>query len=107
MRIYDPRVGRFLSVDPLSGEYPWNSTYAFAENKVIRYVDLDGLEVGEPGNNSYRGAMLLMARDAKDAEAIQKRYEAENAATARKIGYAPLAIIGGCDNRNFWIFYNS
>jgi RHS repeat-associated protein len=44
MRIYDPRVGRFLSVDPLSREYPWNSTYAFAENDVIRSVDLDGLE---------------------------------------------------------------
>lgn len=44
MRIYDPRVGRFLSVDPLSGEYPWNSTYAFAENDVIRSIDVDGAE---------------------------------------------------------------
>lgn len=43
-RIYNPRVGRFLSVDPLYKEYPWNSTYAFAENDVIRSVDLDGLE---------------------------------------------------------------
>jgi hypothetical protein len=25
-------------------EYPWNSTYAFAENDVIRCIDLDGLE---------------------------------------------------------------
>jgi RHS repeat-associated protein len=24
-RIYDPRLGRFLSVDPLSKSYPWNS----------------------------------------------------------------------------------
>jgi len=44
MRIYDPRLGRFLSVDPISSEYPWNSTYAFAENDVIRSIDLDGLE---------------------------------------------------------------
>ncbi|NIG52806.1 RHS repeat-associated core domain-containing protein [Chitinophaga sp. Cy-1792] len=44
MRIYDPRVGRFLSVDPLAKEYPWNSTYAFAENDIIRAIDLDGLE---------------------------------------------------------------
>ena len=43
-RIYDPRLGKFLSVDPLSQEYPWNSTYAFAENDVIRCVDLDGAE---------------------------------------------------------------
>jgi RHS repeat-associated protein len=44
MRIYDPRIGKFLSVDPLSKSYPWNSPYAFAENDVIRSVDLDGLE---------------------------------------------------------------
>ncbi|ACU62217.1 RHS repeat-associated core domain-containing protein [Chitinophaga pinensis] len=44
MRVYDPRIGKFLSVDPLSVEYPWNSTYAFAENDVIRSIDLDGAE---------------------------------------------------------------
>jgi len=31
-------------VDPLAPEYPWNSTYAFAENKVIQAIDLEGLE---------------------------------------------------------------
>ena len=44
MRIYDPRLGRFLSVDPLQEKYPWNSPYAYAENDVISCVDLDGLE---------------------------------------------------------------
>jgi len=44
MRVHDPRLGEFLSVDPLTKSYPWNSTYAFAENDVIRNVDLDGLE---------------------------------------------------------------
>lgn len=43
-RIYNPNLGRFLSVDPLSKEYSYNSTYAFAENDVIRSIDLDGLE---------------------------------------------------------------
>lgn len=32
MRIYNPNLGRFLSVDPISKNFPWNSTYAFAEN---------------------------------------------------------------------------
>lgn len=44
MRIYDPRVAKFLSVDPLYREYPWNSTYAYAENSPILFKDLDGLE---------------------------------------------------------------
>src|SRR5688572_32534627 len=48
MRIYDPTLGKFLSVDPLTKEYPWNSTYAFAENDPINFVDLDGLEKSLP-----------------------------------------------------------
>jgi RHS repeat-associated protein len=43
-RVHDVRLGRFLSVDPLSGSYPWNSTYAFAENRVIDGIELEGLE---------------------------------------------------------------
>jgi RHS repeat-associated protein len=44
MRIFDPRLGRFLSEDPIANQYPWNSTYAFAENRPIDGIDLDGLE---------------------------------------------------------------
>ena len=44
MREYDKLRGQFISVDPIAGKYPWNSTYAFSENDVIRNVDLDGLE---------------------------------------------------------------
>lgn len=43
-RVYDSRLGKFLSVDPLTKSYPWNSPYAFAENDVIRSIDLEGLE---------------------------------------------------------------
>ncbi|WP_439481619.1 RHS repeat domain-containing protein [Cyclobacterium plantarum] len=43
-RIYNPSIGKFLSVDPLTSEFPWNSPYAFAENDVIRSIDLEGLE---------------------------------------------------------------
>jgi RHS repeat-associated protein len=45
-RVHDPRLGRFLSVDPLAPTYPWNSTYAFSENCVIACVELEGLEAG-------------------------------------------------------------
>ena len=44
MRIYDPRLGRFLSVDPLTREYAFYTPYQFAGNKPIMAVDLDGLE---------------------------------------------------------------
>jgi RHS repeat-associated protein len=44
-RMHDPRVGRFLSLDPLSKSYPWNSPYAFSENRVIDGVELEGGEI--------------------------------------------------------------
>jgi RHS repeat-associated protein len=43
-RLHNARLGRFLSVDPLSQEYPWNSSYSFAENSVISCRDLEGRE---------------------------------------------------------------
>lgn len=43
-RMHDPRVGRFLSLDPLSAQYPHNSPFAFSENRVIDGKELEGLE---------------------------------------------------------------
>ena len=43
-RIYNPRLGKFLSVDPLAASYPWYTPYQFAGNKPIWALDLDGLE---------------------------------------------------------------
>lgn len=43
-RIYNPAIGKFLSVDPLSKNYPWYTPYQFAGNKPIKAIDLDGLE---------------------------------------------------------------
>ncbi|HPZ86603.1 MAG TPA: RHS repeat-associated core domain-containing protein [Flavihumibacter sp.] len=44
MRIYDPRLGRFLSVDPITKQYPELTPYQFASNSPIAAIDLDGLE---------------------------------------------------------------
>ncbi|MEQ9304169.1 MAG: RHS repeat-associated core domain-containing protein, partial [Marinoscillum sp.] len=45
-RIYNPSIGKFLSVDPLTASYPWYTPYQFAGNKPIWAVDLVGLEPG-------------------------------------------------------------
>jgi RHS repeat-associated protein len=44
LRIYDPRLGRFLSVDPLTRSYPYYTPYQFAGNTPIANIDLDGAE---------------------------------------------------------------
>ena len=43
-RIYCAPCGRFLSVNPLKGSYPFYTPYQFAGNTPIQAVDLDGLE---------------------------------------------------------------
>lgn len=43
-RIYDTRIGKFLSIDPISTKYPWYTPYQFAGNTPIQAIDLDGLE---------------------------------------------------------------
>lgn len=43
-RMHDPRIGRFFAVDPLEADYPWNSPYAFSENRVTDAIELEGLE---------------------------------------------------------------
>ena len=44
MRVYDPRIGKFLSVDPLEKKYPELSTYQFSSNSPISAIDIDGME---------------------------------------------------------------
>jgi RHS repeat-associated protein len=57
-RMHDPRLGRFFAIDPLASKYPYNSTYAFSENRVIDNRELEGLE-GTPVNaRSSQGARV-------------------------------------------------
>ena len=44
MRIYDPRIGKFLSVDPIDEQYPQLTPYQFSSNRPLDGIDLDGLE---------------------------------------------------------------
>ncbi len=53
MRIYDGRIGKFLSVDPITSKYPYLTPYQFASNRPIDGIDLDGLEFFKKDNNQY------------------------------------------------------
>ena len=54
-RMHDPRVGRFFAVDPLARKYSYNSPYAFSENSLTAYVELEGLEKFFAVDGSYLG----------------------------------------------------
>lgn len=93
MRVYDPRIGRFLSVDPLTRSFPWNSPYSFAENDVIRSIDLDGLEKYElsswdPGLNAVNATREERASYGKTAGKVSL-YGGYRAAQAWTIIFMP------------------
>ena len=46
--MYDPRVGRFLSVDPIARQYPELTPYQYASDRPIDGVDRDGNEWWNP-----------------------------------------------------------
>ncbi len=82
LRIYDPRIARFLSTDPREDEYPWQSTYAYYSNNFTSKVDYNGggdeytVKKGETlsGIAKARGttvAMLQRVNDIKDPNKIQ------------------------------------
>ena len=55
-RNYNYAIGRFMSVDPLTEKYPYNSTYAFQENKMGLGRELDGLELVYTDSNGVEHA---------------------------------------------------
>ena len=44
-RMYDPRIGRWLSLDPLAAKYPSLSPYNFVANTPLQAIDPDGREI--------------------------------------------------------------
>ncbi len=91
-RIHDARLGRFLSVDPLAMDYAWNSVFAFAENRVILMIDLEGKEGFYP-SPSYE---LWTAAGVTQASADQLCRNVEQTfKTIAKYSGPALAVIGG------------
>lgn len=66
MRIYNPRLGRFLSVDPLSPKYPMLTPYQFASNTPIWAIDLDGLEAYLATETKGTGHTFLVVKTSKE-----------------------------------------
>ena len=68
-RIYNPNIAKFLSVDPLTKDYPWYTPYQFAGNKPIWAIDLDGLEEAIVTQKFYdHGLGKLYTNITKDEE---------------------------------------
>lgn len=87
MRIYDPRIGKFLSVDPIAKQYPFYSPYHFAGNRPIVSVDIDGLEPSpfgymasysgyDPNTSNQTGVAKQFVSDFKETMKNPETYKA-------------------------------
>ena len=68
-RMLDPRIGRWLSGDPLENLYPSISTYTFVANSPLLFIDPDGKKLviaGDPETVkliSYHLALLYSTKE--------------------------------------------
>jgi RHS repeat-associated protein len=92
-RVHDPRLGRFLSFDPLAPDYPWNSPYAFSENQMIDAVELEGLEKYE-----------LRFLDPNLENATEQQLS-DFRKTASIPGFIAFGALGGAVAANFFLPY--
>lgn len=91
-RIFDPRLGRFLSVDPLTIAYPYYTPYQYAGNKPVWCIDLDGLEETMPQQpkkipvltNVSESTCIGCAQRAMNAKIIEAQLHTEKLAAEYK-----------------------
>ncbi len=77
-RMHEPRIGRFLSIDPLAAKYPQWAPYAFSGNQVIASRELEGLEPNRDLNvgqtvGSYYGTQTPTQGVTEDPDIIKMK----------------------------------
>ncbi|HEY1047202.1 MAG TPA: RHS repeat-associated core domain-containing protein, partial [Bacteroidia bacterium] len=89
-RIYDSRLGRWLSMDPMSDDFVDESPYLFSYNNPIMFMDNDG-EMGVPG--FFKGLLFEYAGQVC-SNLITKRDKGLRACFFDEIDWADVGISG-------------
>jgi RHS repeat-associated protein len=89
-RIYEPRLGRFTSVDPLQKKFAALSPYQFSGDNPIATVDLDGLE---PAAINKGTQALVIILQGFGGDPPDNNTQASNAAKS-KSGLRPDEALG-------------
>jgi RHS repeat-associated protein len=75
-RIYDSRVGRWLSIDPLAAKYPAHSPYNGIGNNPILFLDPDGKEIVFGSTEAKKSYNELKAAYKAGGDKYKDRYDA-------------------------------
>ncbi len=99
-RNYMPDVGRFFNIDPLAEEYSYQSPYNFAENQVIAFVELEGLEKGLPWylNESKQGGKPVLTLGAHNIKLPYTQRSEYKGNAAEKVGTFVTNTLGSIYN---------
>ena len=90
-RSYDPRIGRFFSIDPLAAKYSHYTPYQFSGNKVIAWREFEGLEESKAGD---AGTYLALRGSGYNHEQAQKVIDDMRVAEAQAASYFTV-LFGG------------
>jgi len=80
-RMYDARLGRWLSLDPLQAKYPQLSPYSFCNNNPVIYKDFDG-----------RDYILVIDHKAKTITIVANYYVVEGDVKSRQAAIAATDV---------------
>ena len=96
MRIYDPRLGKFLSEDPITKQYPELTPYQFASNSPIKFIDRDGLERWNPQALTPTGITFLSKAVLPPGGIVDTKYSI-------KAGHYRLHGVTNDQGKQWWI----
>lgn len=116
MRIYNPRLGRFLSEDPLSKSFSMLTPYQFASNTPIAAIDLDGLEAKIVTTYSYTDSKGTLVKKTSEEDvknpynlgkgvlniSIHYKNEAPNTEASTIAKYTPQSFMSKASEINLW-----
>lgn len=105
-RIYDPRLGRWLSIDPHAAKYPSTSPYAFCNNNPLIFVDKDGRDailivfpdykistpLGKIGGLGHAGILLIDNKTGATKYYEYGRYDKEEKGLVRNIPISNVVL---------------
>lgn len=88
-RMYDARIGHFVSIDPLTSKYPSLSPYSFCNNNPIWFVEIDGRYFDysnlTPEQRKNYDAHIAVLRQSELFDYVYKQLESSTSAFVVKV----------------------